>query len=294
MQYIPDEEALVSAIPEVTAAKYKASGGFKAVYEARVGNQREALKVIWVPNEEDHADLRTELAARVAREIEALRYLECPYIVKLGSLIAREVAINSHDYVVYSEEFIEGVTLAERLRSGHRPGGDECITLFSCLLDVIEGLKANNLIHRDIKPGNIMTSSMPGRPFVVLDLGIAYKLNSTAITMNPDMRQGTLPYMAPEMFDPRFRELLDFRSDLYSAAVTTYEYAAARHPIARRNEDDFTTMYRIATVKPDPLGAHRKDLSPQFCSMIDSLIRKKPALRPSNLAALKRQVEELL
>jgi len=204
------------------------------------------------------------------------------------------IEIRGHDFVVYSEELLEGLTLVEQLRAGHRPAFVECVSLTMCLLDVITDLKANDLIHRDIKPGNIMSTDDDDRPFVVLDLGVAFKLHSSAITMNPDMRQGTLPYMAPEMFDPRFRELLDYRSDLYSAAVTVYQYAAGVHPIARRNEDDFTTMYRIALMKPEPLSTHRQDLPSQFCGIIDSLIRKKPALRPSNLAVLREQLEELL
>ena len=112
--------------------------------------------------------------------------------------------------------------------------------------------------------------------------------------MNPDMRHGTLPYMAPEMFEPNFRELIDYRSDLYSAAITIYEYASGVHPIARRGEDDFTTMYRIATRKPYPLASHRPDLPISFCEIIDQLIRKKPMLRPSNLDELLEKVEELL
>ena len=129
------------------------------------------------------------------------------------------------------------------------------------------------------------------RPYVMLDFGIAFKLHSTAITMNPDMRHGTLPYMAPEMFIPRFREMLDYRSDLYSAAVTVYEYAAGVHPVARRGEDNYTTMYRITRVKPTPLIDHRRDLPPAFCQMIDQLIRKKPALRPSNIERMLDEME---
>jgi serine/threonine protein kinase len=293
MQNVPNEASLGSAVPEAQAVRYRAEGSFKAVYEATINQAKEALKVIYLPEQDDQPDARTEVAARITREIESLRRLTCPYVVKLGSLAPKEAKMDGHEYLIYSEEFLEGPTLADRLGAGHRPALDECVSLMNCLLHVITDLKGNDLIHRDIKPGNIVNVGHAERAYVVLDLGVAFKLHSSAITMNPDMRQGTLPYMAPEMFVPRFRELLDYRSDLYSAAVTVYQFAAGVHPIARRGEDDFTTMYRIATMKPAPLNSQRTDFPPRFCGVIDSLMRKKPALRPANLSTLRREMEEL-
>jgi serine/threonine protein kinase len=293
MQNKPDLALLEDAIEEVEDLCLIGEGGFKAVYEAKVAGENEALKVIYIPQEDAQQEARSEILLRVKREIESLRRCECPYIVKLGALAPCSYEIQGHEYLVYTEELLEGQNLLERIRMGYRPSFPECKALFTCLLKVIGELKAKDLIHRDIKPGNVVALADPMRPFVVLDLGIAFKLHSTAITMNPDMRQGTLPYMAPEMFEPRFREYLDYRSDLYSAAVTIYEYASGVHPIARRGEDDFTTMYRIAFQKPSPLAGHRPDLPTSFCEIIDQLIRKKPILRPSNLAELLEKMGEL-
>ena len=291
MQNKPEATALAQAIPEAKNVEFLAEGGFKAVYKAEISGSKEALKTIFLPEEVDQPEARAEIGARVTREIEALRMLTSPYVVKLGSLSPRARQLSGHEYLVYSEEFLEGSTVLDRLQSGHRPDFRECRALFRCLLKVIAELKANNLIHRDINPRNIVKVGSDERPFVVLDLGVAFKLYSTPITLNPNMRQGTLPYMAPEMFQPRFREMLDYRSDLYSAAVTVYEYAAGTHPIARRGEDDFTTMYRIARMKPAPLAQHRSDLSASFCRIVDQMIRKKPALRPSNIGVLLKQLE---
>jgi len=273
--------------------QFLAEGGFKAVYKAEISGSREALKIIFLPEEVDQPEARAEIGARVTREIESLRALTSPYVVKLGSLSPRACQISGHEYLIYSEEFLDGPTLRDRIRLRHQPSFDECRALFRCLLQVIAELKINNLIHRDIKPGNIVELGSDERPFVVLDLGVAFKLYSTPITLNPEMPQGTLQYMAPEMFQPHSREMLDYRSDLYSAAVTVYEYAAGTHPIARQGEDDFTTMYRIVRVRPTPLAQRRHDLPASFCQMVDQMIRKKPALRPSNIEALLRQLEVL-
>ncbi|MCK4392613.1 serine/threonine protein kinase [Candidatus Bipolaricaulota bacterium] len=291
MQNKPEAAALAQAIPEAKNVKFLAEGGFKAVYEAEICGIKEALKAIFIPEEADQPEARAEIGKRVMREIESLRALTSPYVVKLGSLSPRACKLGSHEYLVYSEEFLDGPTLRDRLRSGYQPSFAECQALLRCLFQLVAELKASDLIHRDIKPGNIVEVGSDERPFVVLDLGVAFKLYSTPITLNPEMRQGTLPYMAPEMFQPHFREMLDYRSDLYSAAVTVYEYAAGTHPIARRGEDDFTTMYRIARMKPAPLAQHRSDLPASFCQIVDQMIRKKPALRPSNIGALLKQLE---
>ncbi|MDI6809192.1 MAG: serine/threonine-protein kinase [Candidatus Eisenbacteria bacterium] len=284
---------LETMISEAEAIRFITSGGFKAVYEAFIAGTKEALKVIFIPREEDEPEAHSEILGRVRREIESLRMCESPYLVKLGSLTPRSSVMGGHEYVVYSEEFLEGSTLHSLIQSAGRPTFEQCRSLFRCLLEVIRELRARGLIHRDIKPGNVIATDVPGRPYVVLDLGIAFKLHSTAITINPEMRQGTLPYMAPEMFEPRFREMLDYRSDLYSAAVTVYEYAAATHPIARRAENDFTTLHRIAYMKPKALSEHRPDLPFQFCELVDQMIRKKPALRPSNIDVAIKTLGEL-
>jgi serine/threonine protein kinase len=293
MQNKPGIALLEEAVEEVKNISLIGEGGFKAVYKATVAGRREALKIIFIPYEDAQPEERSEILLRVKREIESLNRCRCPYIVKLGTLAPQSYNIQGHEYLVYTEEFLEGQDLLERIRTKHRPSFAECKSLFTCLIAVITELKTKDLIHRDIKPGNIVALAGASRPYVVLDLGIAFKLHSTAITRNPEMRQGTLPYMAPEMFEPHFRELLDYRSDLYSAGVTIYEYASGVHPIARKGEDDFTTMYRIVFQKPSPLIEHRPDLPASFCEIIDQLIRKKPLLRPSNLTELLKKVEEL-
>lgn len=294
MQNKPNLQDLIEVLPGIQEIDFRAEGGFKAVYKAKIANTHEALKVIYVPREEEGEDIRAEIVARVKREINSLATCKSQYLVKLGSMGPQAYTIGEHEYIIYTEEFLDGHTLLQMIRAGHRPDLEECKMLFRCLLEAIKELKAMDLIHRDIKPGNIMNLGRNDRPYVVLDLGVAFKLHSTVITLNPDMRQGTLPYMAPEMFNPRFREMLDYRSDLYSAAVTIYEFVSGLHPIARRGEDDFTTMFRIMQMKPVPLIDHRPDLPKAFCQMIDGMIRKKPALRPSNIERTLREMEALL
>ncbi len=294
MQNPPILTALAAAVPEAQNIEPLGEGGFKLAYRAMVGGRLEALKVLFVPPEEDAPEAHAEIVGRVRREIESLATIESPYVVKLGSLAPRVCEIGEHHYVAYSEELLQGPSLRENIRAGQRLSTAACATLLCCLIRAIAEMKVKDLIHRDIKPDNIIALENAERPYVLLDLGVAFKLHSTPITRNPDFRQGTLPYMAPEMFNPRFREILDYRSDLYSAAVTAYEGATGVHPIARRHEDDYTTMSRVVGMVPRPLQEHRADFPVALCRLVDQLMRKNPALRPAGLESLLRTLEAFL
>lgn len=293
MENKPNIEQLEQVVESVSNLRFINEGGFKAVYEATISGNKEALKVVFIPRDDDQSEEHSEIFLRAKREIESLERLESPYIVKPGSMAPYLHVIQGFDYLVYSEEFLEGQTLNVKIREPHRPDFVRCKTLLVCLLKVISELKTKDLIHRDIKPENVFVLDITSRPYVVLDLGIAFKFHSTAITRNQNVRLGTLPYMAPEMFNPNFRTYLDYRSDLYSAALTTYEYASGIHPFARQGEDDYTTIYRITNIRPTALSQHRPDLPLLFSTTIDHLIRKNPSLRPSNLGMLIENMEAI-
>ena len=292
MEHLPAIEQLQDSLKgKVDNLSYLDQGGFKAVYKGYVQDTLEAIKIVYIPadiNEEE----RIELIGRVKREIEALDKCKSPEFVQLGSLPPESININGIDYIIYSEEFLDGENLRSKLKQNHKPDLSELIQLTACLLKAIRLLKENDLIHRDIKPDNAIKLKSPKRPFVILDLGIAFKIHGTALTRNSMFRPGTLPYMAPEMFNPRFRENLDYRSDIYSAGITVYEYASGVHPIRKRGEDAYTTMYRILKTRPQPLSTLRPDLPSDFCKIIDQLIKKLPALRPASIQMLLKKVKE--
>ena len=302
MQNVPVLERLQEALPKIRDIEFLKEGGFKAVYKGTIEGATEAIKVIYIPEVEDEDEEpsveeeqnRNEMIGRVKREVKSLdRCRRCEYLVHLGNLQPFMCQIDGCDYMIYSEEFLDGPTLHARIREGHRPDFAESKLLTICLLKAIEVMRNKDLIHRDIKPSNIIALDDPDRPFVILDLGIAFERGGTSLTRNPSLRQGTLPYMAPEMFDPRFRVIMDYRSDLYSAGVTVYEYVSGIHPIARKADDEFTTVGRITNVTPDPLISRRDDLPGKFCQLIDQLVKKLPALRPADIGRTLNRLEEI-
>jgi serine/threonine protein kinase len=292
MTFDPPESRLISeAIPEVADLELLEKGGFKAVYRARIGQGTEAFKLVELPAVETSQEaeaFRLEMSARVRREIEALGKCKSPQIVKLGRLAATDLHISGRDYVAYSEEFLAGKNLWMILNSiQQKPSEEELRTLFVSLLTSIRELWSHGYVHRDIKPHNVMRLAEPGRPFVLLDLGIAYSVREASLTFNPSQRVlATYRYLAPEMAQVGFREHIDFRSDLYTTALTVFEYAAQQHPLAHTKDDLIQTVSRAIHQAPIPLRQLRADLSAEFCQVIDQMLKKKPALRPGNLAWL--------
>lgn len=301
MEPLPPE-ILVAHVPGLVCNEgCFARGGFKWVYRASVQGRIEALKVLLIHAVDDpaaDADLRDaflrEQLARVRREVEALGKCRVPQIVKLGGIPPTEFEIGEDHYLAYSEEFVEGTDLWQRIRSyPERPHLQELIDLFVALLSCVEELWKHGYVHRDIKPSNVVRTGNQERPFVLLDLGIAYAVQETSLTYRPQDRMplATYRYLAPEMMGPDFRSRIDYRTDLYTTGMTVYEYAAGRHPLARDADDLMQTISRAMRQAPTPLARHRSDLPREFCDLVDSLLKKRPALRPANLKMLFRKLE---
>jgi eukaryotic-like serine/threonine-protein kinase len=294
---VPDLKDVKTAFPSISNIDFVAAGGYKAVYKIMKGSTFEALKVIEVittpgaPEEEKQRE-RTELRARISREVTVLGQLDIPELVKLGTIELCSVLIGGKEYLAYSEEFIQGSDLMKLINAnGPRPEEKELSMLFVSLLKAIRALWQIGIIHRDIKPANIMKTANPSRPFILMDLGIAYAIDETGITNNTASIPATIKYIAPEMLFRGFRSTIDYRSDLYASALTIYEYAAFKHALARGAVDVGTTLYNALKKTPKSLKEYRKDLGGELCLLVDQMLKKKPALRPSNIDIIIRNLE---
>ena len=287
----PDIQKINIIVPEASNLEEIGSGGFKVVYKALIKDKTEAVKLVQIPSDENDADVRDENLRRIVREIDILKRATSPYLVKLGSIEPRPCEIDGIEYVIYSEEYIAGKNLRQMIQADYIPKKDELVELAICLLDAIRDLSGLNVIHRDIKPDNIIITNDPERPYILLDLGIAFHIGGTRLTRDSGRIPGTLYYLAPEMLDQNFRQNLDYRADLYTIALTLYEFASGDNPFANASDPQFTTLYRIKTHKPKPLKELRDDLPDSLCKLIDQLMRKVPALRPANIDKLINQME---
>lgn len=290
----PPIEEIRSLLPMYEDLQYLTTGGFKVVHSGRhVSGNPEAIKAIFIPSEDRiQVEVRDQLIARAKREIHALSEGISRTMVRLGELEAREVQLGGETYIVYSEEFVEGSPLSGRVEQNNQVPFTELKSLMLHMVDLIEALWGRNYLHRDIKPANIIETGNSDRPYVVLDMGIAYKMSGTELTLGPTP-PGTLRYTPPELLRAGYREYQDYRSDLYSLGVTVFELAAAQNPYVSGPQDAATTIHKVLNESPPKLVSLRPDLSARFCCIIERCMKKRIANRYSRLDQLKNALLEV-
>jgi hypothetical protein len=233
------------------------SGGFGTVYRARDERlERDvAVKVIEVGGQRFD---------RVLREAQAVGRLNHPSVVTLYELGED----GHHAYLV--SELVEGATLSERLRDGDlsdRDVGEVAVDL----CEALEHAHSRGVVHRDIKPQNVMLSA--AGLAMLMDFGIARVLDGVGITATGDVI-GTLAYMAPEQAEGA---AAGPPADVYALALTLYEAWSGENPNARATP--VATARAIGEPVP-PLDDLRSDLPLSLCEALDSCLSPEPELRP--------------
>src|SRR5215216_3591764 len=239
------------------------SGGFGVVWSAWDEKlEREvAVKVIHRDGGDD----------RIVREARAAARLSHPGIVGLYELAAGETEL----YLV--SELVRGQTLAELERAAALSDRDVA-RIGSALCEALEHAHARGVVHRDVKPQNVMVVSEPaaGAGFAKLtDFGVAQVANADRVTRTGAV-VGTLEYMAPEQ--AKGAEATP-ASDVYSLALTLFEAWTGSNPA--RGRGPAATARRLGRALP-ALGARRRDLPPELCDAIDDALEPDPAFRPSS------------
>ena len=191
------------------------AGGMGQVYKVRnvISDRVEAMKVL-LPDLVNQPDL----ADRFLREIKVQASLVHPNIAGLHT------AVRVDNQLLMLMEFVEGVTLDQKLKDGPLPAA-EAVNYVMQVLAALEYAHARGVVHRDIKPGNMMLT--PGGVVKLMDFGIArsatdHKLTQTGTTV------GSLYYMSPEQIQGVAAP--DARSDLYSVGVSLYELVTGKKP----------------------------------------------------------------
>jgi tetratricopeptide (TPR) repeat protein/predicted Ser/Thr protein kinase len=215
--------ALPAMIGRYRVVRLIGEGGMGAVYEAEQDQPRRtvALKVI------KPGLAGPELLRRFAQESQALGRLQHPGIAQIYDAGTADTGYGTQPY--FAMEFIRGETLRD-YADAHHLGVRQRLELVVKVCDAVHHAHQRGLIHRDLKPGNILVDEA-GQP-KILDFGVARVTDSDAqATMRTDVGQlvGTLAYMSPEqvLADPLD---LDIRSDVYALGVILYELLAGRLP----------------------------------------------------------------
>jgi hypothetical protein len=254
------------------------AGGFGVVWRGHdLRLERDvAVKVIPSGGGED---------ARVQREALAAARLNHPGIVALYELGHDEHAA----YLV--SELVDGATLAE-LISERAVSDRDVARIGAALCEALEHAHARGVIHRDVKPGNVMVLAEPaaGAGFAKLtDFGIAQVASGESLTATGDV-VGTLAYMSPEQAEGR---AAGAESDVYSLALTLYEAWTGANPV--RAGSPAATARRVGQLLPS-LRASRRDLPAALCEVVDAALDPDPQYRPplDELRDLLRETEDEL
>jgi eukaryotic-like serine/threonine-protein kinase len=220
---------------------------------------------------------------RFRREIQLAAHLQHPHIVPLLS------AGESGDILYYTMPFIDGESLRVRLERKGRRSVREVMRILHDVLDALAYAHARGVIHRDIKPGNILTQ---GHHALVTDFGVAKALSAalpaTGMT-STGMAIGTPAYMAPEQLaaDPT----ADHRVDIYAVGLLAYELLSGESPFT--GPSPAATMAAQLTRDPPPLAALRSDVPPALSSLVNRCLAKAPEDRPSSAELLLAELDEL-
>jgi serine/threonine-protein kinase len=175
---------------------------------------------------------------------------------------------------------VVGKSLRDHLVAGYRPELKVFPEVLDHLLEGLEYSHSRGVIHRDIKPGNLLISEMGIAK--ISDFGIA-RLEQSHLTLMGEVL-GTPYYMAPEQFDG---QTADERSDVYSAAVIVYEVLAGRRPF----EGQGANLMRQILELPPPLPS---SLEPRLSKQVDRVLLKALAKRPEDRFRSARQFLEAL
>jgi Tol biopolymer transport system component len=241
------------------------AGGMATVFLADdiKHNRKVAIKVL-------KEDLAASVgAARFLREIQIAAQLQHPNILPL--LDSGEAG----GLLYYVMPFVEGQSLRQRLAHERELPIGEAVRLLVEIVDALSHAHARGVVHRDIKPDNVMLS---GRHALITDFGVARAVSeatgrNTVTSMGVAL--GTPSYMAPEqaVADPN----VDHRADIYAVGVVAYELLAGRPPFTGATPQQVLAAH--VTSKPDPLSQHRPGVSPALEGVIMRCLEKRAADR---------------
>jgi serine/threonine protein kinase len=236
-------------------------GGDARVFLARDHEGRAvALKIL-------HPEFLESVAAdRFLREIRLISRLSHPRIARL-------LDSGQRDWFVYlAMDFIDGSSLRQVLGRGRKLSVSDTLRVACDLLDALDHAHGFGIVHRDVKPENVMISRDRGA--VLLDFGIARAFASSVsreIT-RAGLTVGSSSYMSPEQINAEGK--LDGRSDLYSLGCVLFECLTGRPPFVRRGE---AMVLQLHLTEPAPdVRALRPEVPEELAGALVKALAKSP------------------
>jgi serine/threonine protein kinase len=268
-------------------------GGLSTVYKARDTRLARlvALKLIDTPYTKD-----VEYQARFLAMAHRLTKLEHPHIVRVV-----DAGLQDNDLFL-AMEYVEGETLRHSLNNQLANGEfldlREIVTICRQVAQALAYAHEKSVIHHDVKPDNVLlqittdpkTPNLVGLKAMLGDFGLAKRVNSASIETlnNTQVLNGTLAYMAPELFR---QSEVDTRIDIYAFGVMLYELVTGRLPFNSPIPSDLVLMHTQG--EPERVSDLRPDAPPALISIIHRAMQKNPDDRYETVLEIARELEAL-
>jgi len=239
--------------------------------------------------------LRTDLAsdatfqARFRREAQSAASLNHTAIVSVydtGEELASDGSNVSQPYIVM--EYVAGRTLRDILREGRKILPERAFEITSGVLSALDYSHRAGIIHRDIKPGNVMLT--PAGDVKVMDFGIARAVSDAQSTMTATAAVvGTAQYLSPEQARG---ETVDSRSDVYSTGCLLFELLTGRPPFV--GDSPVSVAYQHVREQAPRPSSFDADLPPEIDAIVMKSLAKRVEDRYQSAAAMKEDIDRYL
>ncbi len=279
----------MSAEPRVLSGRYRVDdligrGGMASVYrgEDTTLGRTVAIKIL-KPELAADASFRT----RFRLEAQAASRMSHPAIVRVfdaGEDVAADVDGHERPVPYIIMELVDGRLQKDVIAAGDVPVGD-AVRYVDGILEALEYSHRAGVVHRDIKPGNVMVT--PGGQVKVMDFGIARAVSDSSSTVAETTAIiGTAAYFSPEQAKG---EPVDGRADLYSAGVVLYELLTGRAPF--RGESPVAVAYQHVSEAPVPPSELDGDVSRSLDAVVLRALAKDPYQRYQDAAAFRAALD---
>jgi beta-lactam-binding protein with PASTA domain/tRNA A-37 threonylcarbamoyl transferase component Bud32 len=258
-------------------------GGMAEVYRARDIRLDRIVAVKTL--REDLARDQT-FQARFRREAQSAASLNHPSIVAVYDT-GEDISGPTHvPYIVM--EYVDGRTLRELLRDDRRLLPERALEITDGVLRALDYSHRNGIVHRDIKPGNVMLTR--NAEVKVMDFGIARAVSDSQATMTQTAQViGTAQYLSPEQARG---ERVDARSDLYSTGCLLYELLTGRPPFT--GDSPVAIAYQHVRENPVPPSQIDPEIPPWADSIVLKAMAKDPAERYQSAAEMRTDIQRAL
>ncbi len=253
-------------------------GGMGIVYRAHDERLKRTVAIKVLPPE---LAFRRDIRARFVREAETAARLSHPNIVPIHTVG------DADDLVYFVMGYVDGESLAVRLKRRGRLSVEEARRIMRETSDALAAAHQQGVIHRDVKPDNILLEGTRGR-VMVTDFGIAKALSAEGGTLtDTGIAIGTPAFMSPEQ--AAGERVIDGRSDLYSLGVVAFQMLTGELPFQAPTVPGLL-MKQIST-PPTPVDQLRPDTPRDLALTVMRCLEKDPADRWPTADALRRSLE---